>query len=144
MLRWGARSSAVCCLRPSRRCFWCRSCSRRSTGTWLERRRTGRPRRKTPDVSEERHAKLGIQAPLATGPGVFANRTRVMRAGRRFVVLTLLVLLVAGGVILAARGMRSRDLDAAAGAQSRVYVNVVHPKSGGAQDQLELPGTLRG
>jgi RND family efflux transporter MFP subunit len=84
-----------------------------------------------------------MQAP-SPRQGAFASRARVLRAGRRVVLFAVSALVVAAGLILAARAMRSRELDATAGEQSRVYVNVFHPKSGGAQDRLELPGTLRG
>jgi len=94
-------------------------------------------------MADRRHSSLGMQAPSAR-QGAFASRARVLRAGRRLVLFALSALVVAAGLILAARAMRSRELDAAAGEQSRVYVNVFHPKSGGAQDRLELPGTLRG
>jgi RND family efflux transporter MFP subunit len=95
-------------------------------------------------MTERRHASLGMQASLSSGHGVFANRARVLRSVRLFVLLVLLALAAGAALILGSRALRARDLDAAARGQARVYVSVLHPKPGGGADLLELPGTLRG
>ncbi len=95
-------------------------------------------------MTDSRHSSLGMQKPIAPAHNVFASRSRVLRAARRFMLLVLLAMVFGGGLILAARVLRARDLDATAREQSRVYVRVLHPKAGEAGDALELPGTLRG
>lgn len=94
--------------------------------------------------SDKRHSSLGIQARLSDSGDVFRRRAGVVRAGRRGAWFVAALLLLGGLGVVVTRTMRARDLDAQAREQSRVYVNVVHPKAGDGTDALQLPGTLRG
>jgi len=99
---------------------------------------------KAETTQDKRHSSLGIQARLADTGNVFRRRAGVVRSGRRGALFVVALLLLAGAGVLVSRTMRARDLDALAREQSRVYVNVVHPKAGDGADALRLPGTLRG
>ena len=95
-------------------------------------------------MSDERHSGLGQQMLHADSDGELLKRRQLLRRARIGVVVVLVLLGAGAARTIFSRMANANALETVAATADKTYVRTTTPKTGGAGQDLVLPGTLQG